>query len=164
MVDKSHEHGSSGRPDGTAPALDRRTLRSLARTFPALASRLHLKVPCVKVKCPQGHKMRVPAEYVAGGRELFCSRCRAAFVPGSTEVGEARERGVIRVPSRVPAPPAMDGLYVKVKPEGRVHVPDRFKPFLRRFRRRLQRRGPDDGMRARVLLGLSRPAGRVCFR
>ncbi len=66
----------------SGPEYDLRAHQELARAFPALAARLRpLLLTEIEIECPHGHKLRVIAQLVASGREVFCTECRQAFHP-----------------------------------------------------------------------------------
>ncbi len=126
--------------------------RNPAGGFPGLAGRLRLILPSVEVRCPDGHKMSIPAQYAAAGRELYCPKCRQIFRPSSPEMKAARRRARVLPSYRSPNPRKMDGLYSG----RRGYLPDRLRPALRRAWRGVRRAAGSAGRRLREAAELAR--------
>ncbi|HOX07544.1 MAG TPA: hypothetical protein PK280_14175 [Planctomycetota bacterium] len=77
------------------PGFDRRPADAAG-----LRGLVRLIVPSVKLRCPQGHELELPAEYAAR-RAIFCPHCRRAFRPNDGEVAQAGRLVRVGMPGKL---------------------------------------------------------------
>ncbi len=94
-------------------------------------------VPTLTLRCPAGHRLTLPVQYVSEERRFYCTICRAKFRAGAEAVRAAHREAAVMPRPRTPHPPVMDGLYA---PGGSL-LAARLRPVLRRLWRRLIRPG-----------------------